>query len=138
MSEMGKLDCDACALKPRCSPNAPARKILRSILESARDTARDIVNTDAYVTSRRERKKVEMLFANLKRILRLDRLRHRGPNGARDEFLLAATAQNLRKISQAAPDAHACDGRVKAAASPIPGRLPRCPAPPLSSSHNSP
>src|SRR5205814_5051567 len=47
---------------------------------------RDIATTDAYVTSRRERKKVEMLFAHLKRILKLDRLRLRGPNGARDEF----------------------------------------------------
>ena len=50
--------------------------------------------------SRRERKKVEMLFAHLKRILRLDRLRLRGPSGARDEFLLAATAQNLRKLAK--------------------------------------
>jgi hypothetical protein len=49
--------------------------------------------------SRRLRKKVEMLFAHLKRILKLDRLRLRGPNGARDEFLLAATAQNLRKLA---------------------------------------
>jgi len=60
--------------------------------------ARDIAITDEYATSRRQRKKVEMLFAHLKRILKLDRLRLRGPNGARDEFLLAATAQNLRKI----------------------------------------
>lgn len=98
-----KLDCDACSLKPRCCPNAPARKILRSIHEGARDMARDIANTDAYLTSRRERKKVEMLFAHLKRILRLDRLRLRGPNGARDEFLLAATAQNLRKMAKLIP-----------------------------------
>jgi hypothetical protein len=46
------------------------------------------------------RKKVEMLFARLKRILKLDRLRLRGANGARDEFLLAATAQNLRKLAK--------------------------------------
>lgn len=98
-----KLDCDACSLKPRCCPNAPARKILRSIHEGARDMARDIAATEAYVTSRRERKKVEMLFAHLKRILRLDRLRLRGPNGARDEFLLAATAQNLRKLAKLIP-----------------------------------
>jgi hypothetical protein len=62
--------------------------------------ARDIATTDAYVTSRRERKKVEMLFAHLKRILKLDRLRLRGPNGARDEFRLAAAAQNLRKLAK--------------------------------------
>ena len=98
-----KFDCAPCELKPRCCPNAPARKVLRSIHEGARDLARDLAATDAYVTSRRERKKVEMLFAHLKRILRLDRLRLRGPNGARDEFLLAATAQNLRKLAKLIP-----------------------------------
>jgi len=67
------------------------------------DFARDIAKTDAYVVSRRERKKVEMLFAHLKRILKLDRLRLRGPNGAKDEFLLAATAQNLRKLAKLVP-----------------------------------
>ena len=54
-------------------------------------------------TSRRLRKKIEMLFAHLKRILKLDRLRLRGPNGARDEFILAATAQNLRKMAKLIP-----------------------------------
>lgn len=98
-----KLDCEACALKPRCCPNTPARKIPRSIYEGARDMARDIAKTEAYQTSRRERKKVEMLFAHLKRILKLDRLRLRGPNGARDEFHLAATAQNLRKLAKLIP-----------------------------------
>ncbi len=98
-----KFDCDACSLKPQCCPNTPARKIPRSIHEGARDMARDIAKTDAYTASRRERKKVEMLFAHLKRILRLDRLRLRGPCGARDEFLLAATAQNLRKLAKLVP-----------------------------------
>lgn len=96
-------DCHGCGLKERCCPNTPARKVPRSIYEGARDMARDIAETDAYVTSRRERKKVEMLFAHLKRILKLDRLRLRGPNGARDEFLLAATAQNLRKLAKVLP-----------------------------------
>ena len=98
-----KFDCNPCALKPACCPNAPARKILRSIHEGARDMARDIAITDDYVTSRRQRKKVEMLFAHLKRILKLDRLRLRGPNGARDEFHLAAAAQNLRKLAKLVP-----------------------------------
>ena len=97
-----KAACDACSLRPRCCPNGSHRKILRSVHEGARDLARDIA-TDAYVTSRRERKKVEMLFAHLKRILKLDRLRLRGPNGAKDEFLLAATAQNLRKMAKLIP-----------------------------------
>ncbi|HEX2647545.1 MAG TPA: IS1182 family transposase [Candidatus Dormibacteraeota bacterium] len=98
-----KLDCRACSLKPQCCPNAPARKIPRSIHEGARDLARDIAKTEAYRTSRRQRKKVEMLFAHLKHILKLDRLRLRGPNGARDEFHLAATAQNLRKLAKLIP-----------------------------------
>lgn len=98
-----KLDCDACALKSKCCPNVPARKIARSIYEAARDKARAIAKTEAYAVSRRERKRVEMLFAHLKRILKLDRLRLRGPNGAKDEFLLAATAQNLRKLAKLIP-----------------------------------
>ena len=98
-----KRDCEACPLKPRCCPNTPARKVPRSIHEGARDLARDIAKTEAYQTSRYQRKKVEMLFAHLKRILRLDRLRLRGPNGARDEFHLAATAQNLRKLAKLIP-----------------------------------
>jgi hypothetical protein len=44
-----------------------------------------------------------MLFAHRKRILKRDRLRLRGPNGAKDEFLLAATAQNLRKLAKLIP-----------------------------------
>jgi transposase len=98
-----KLDCQVCSLKPQCCPNAPARKIPRSIHEGARDLARDIAKTEAYQISRHQRKKVEMLFAHLKRILKLDRLRLRGPSGARDEFHLAATAQNLRKLAKLIP-----------------------------------
>ena len=98
-----KYDCDVCGLKPRCCPKEPARKVPRSIHEGARDMARDIAKTDAYRSSRRQRKKIEMLFAHLKRILRLDRLRLRGPCGAHDEFLLAATAQNLRKLAKLIP-----------------------------------
>ena len=98
-----KHDCDACPFKPRCCPNTPARNVPRSIYEGARDLARDIAKTKAYQASRCQRKKVEMLFAHLKRVLKLDRLRLRGPNGARDEFHLAATAQNLRKLAKLIP-----------------------------------
>lgn len=65
--------------------------------------ARAIAGTDAYVTLRRQRKKVEMLFAHLKRILRLDRRRLRGPYRARDKLHLTATAQNLRKLATLLP-----------------------------------
>jgi transposase len=95
-----KNDCSGCELKSRCCPNQPVRKLPRSIHEGARNMARDLSKTDAWLVSRRERKKVEMLFAHLKRILKLDRLRLRGPCGARDEFHLAAAAQNLRKLAK--------------------------------------
>jgi len=96
-------DCEVCPLKTGCCPNAPSRVVVRSIHEAARDVARAIAKTEAYAVSRKQRKKVEMLFAHLKRILKLDRLRLRGPCGARDEFLLAATAQNLRKLAKLIP-----------------------------------
>jgi Transposase DDE domain len=94
------LECASCPLKPRCCPSTPNRKIARSIHESSRDIARALANTDAYRQSRKERKKVEILFAHLKRILKLDRLRLRGRASAEDEFLLAATAQNLRRMAK--------------------------------------
>lgn len=56
-SRASKLDCDACALKSRCCPNTPARKIPRSIHEGARDMAGDIAPTDDYVTSRRQERR---------------------------------------------------------------------------------
>lgn len=79
MYRASKYDYSACAPKPRCCPKEPARKVRRSIHEGARDMARDIARTDAYTVSCRERKKVEMRFVHLKRILRLGRLRLRGP-----------------------------------------------------------
>ena len=95
-----KQDCAGCPLKQSCCPNTPVRKIVRSVHEDSRDAGRAIGRTQEYLDSRRQRKKVEMLFAHLKRILKLDRLRLRGLSGARDEFLLAATAQNLRRMAK--------------------------------------
>ena len=94
------LDCAKCHLKPRCCPNTPQRRVPRSIYERARDVARSWVGTEAFEQSRRERKRIEMRFAHLKRILRLGRLRLRGPRGAQDEFTLAAIAQNLRRMAK--------------------------------------
>lgn len=96
-------DCQNCELKPRRCPNTPRRRVPRDLDEDARDVARALAGTPAFERSRHHRKKIEMLFAHLKRILRLARLRLRGPNGARDEFLLAATAQNLRRLAKFRP-----------------------------------
>jgi transposase len=95
--------CSACPLKSRCCPNMPFRKIARSVHEAARDVARALTKTPAYRQSRRDRKKVEVLFAHMKRILRVNRLRLRGRTGARDEFLLTAIAQNLRRLALTIP-----------------------------------
>jgi transposase len=93
-------DCALCPLKTQCCPNTAMRKIVRSIHEDARNVARHIATTHAYEKSCRERKKVEMLFAHLKRIMKLDKLRLRGFSGANDEFLMAATTQNLRRMAK--------------------------------------
>jgi len=95
-----KSACEACPLKPKCCPKTPSRKVTRDVHEDARDVARALAGTEAFEQSRRDRKRVEMLFAHLKRILRLGRLRLRGPRGAQDEFTLAAIAQNLRRLAK--------------------------------------
>jgi len=94
-----KSDCSACSLKPKCT-TAPMRKVTRDLNEDVRDHVRALANTQAFQQSSRERKKVEMRFAHMKRILRLDRLRLRGLSGAKDEVLLTATAQNLRRLAK--------------------------------------
>jgi transposase len=94
-----KRDCEACPLKPRCAPNSPERKIPRDVNEHARDFARSLAGTEPFDRSRRERKKVEMRFAHLKTHHRFERMRLRGLSGARDEFHLAAIAQNLKTLA---------------------------------------
>jgi transposase len=95
-----KMDCGACPLKEQCCPNMAFRRVTRSVYESARDVARAVRQTPDYRRTRRQRKQVEMLFAHMKRILKMDRLRLRGISGARDEFLMTATAQNLRRMAK--------------------------------------
>jgi hypothetical protein len=94
-----KGDCSRCSLKPKCT-TAVARKITRDLNEDVRDRVRALADTEAFQQSCRERKKVEMRFAHMKRILKLDRLRLRGLHGVRDEVLLTATAQNLRRLAK--------------------------------------
>ena len=94
-----KSDCSQCSLKPKCT-TATVRKITRDLNEDVRDRVRALADTEAFQQSRRERKKVEMRFAHMKRIFRLDRFRLRGLSGVRDEVLLTATAQNLRRLAK--------------------------------------
>lgn len=95
-----KSDCETCQIRASCTKGKDARKIARSIYEESRNVARTICKSPEYIQSQKDRKKVEVLFAHLKRIMNFDRLRLRGISGAQDEFILAATAQNLKKLAQ--------------------------------------
>jgi transposase len=92
-----KNGCSVCSLKPKCT-TAAVRKVTRDVNEDVRDSVRALANTEAFQQSHRERKKIEMRFAHMKRIFKLDRLRLRGLSGVMDEVLLTATAQNLRRL----------------------------------------
>jgi transposase len=94
-----KFDCEVCPLKMQCCPNSPTRQIPRDIHEYARDLTRRLMRTKAFLKSRDERKRVEMRFAHLKVHHGFERMRLRGLSGARDEFVLAATVQNLKTLA---------------------------------------
>ena len=94
-----KFDCEVCALKMQCCPKAQSREVPRDVHEYARDVTRRLMRTKAYLVSRNQRKRVEMRFAHLKVHHRFERMRLRGLSGARDEFVLAATVQNLKTLA---------------------------------------
>jgi len=91
-------ECRVCELKERCT-RGPFRKITRDINEKARDHVRALMRTPEFEQSSDERKKIEMRFAHLKTHHRFERMRLRGLSGARDEFHLAAIAQNLKTLA---------------------------------------
>jgi hypothetical protein len=93
-----KRDCDVCPFKTKCCLKSPERRVSRDINEAARDHTRSLMDTKAYRISRAERKRIETLFGEAKSILSMVRLRLRGLTGARDEFLLTATVQNLKRL----------------------------------------
>lgn len=97
-----KSQCRDCPLRAQCT-DAPFRTVVRLMDEDARQKARELAATDAFHAARARRKKIEMLFAHLKRWLKLTRLRLRGLSGANEEFLLAATAQNLKRLVKLVP-----------------------------------
>ncbi len=92
-----RSDCGQCPLKPECT-SGRERRVDRDVNQKARDYTQDLMETDAYKQSQRQRKKIETLFGDVKRNLGLTRLRLRGLTGARDEFLLTATVQNLKRL----------------------------------------
>jgi hypothetical protein len=107
-----KLDCDICPLKARCCPGQLARKIPRDVHEDARDMARRLMGSKAFIKSRDERKRVEMRFAHLKIQHGFERMRLRGLSGARDDFHLAAIVQNLKTLALRAPGVTASEDQA--------------------------
>jgi len=90
-------DCRKCPQKKLCT-SAPSRKLFVHWHEPARQAVRALVGTPAYEHSRRARYKIEALFAELKQRMRLGRVRLRRLWNVGEQFLLAATAQNLKRL----------------------------------------
>ena len=89
--------CGPCALRPQCT-SAAFRCLVIHQHEPARQRARELANTPEFAKAQRQRKKVEALFAELKNRIGLRRLRLRRLKFVREQFFLAAAAQNLKRL----------------------------------------
>ncbi len=89
--------CRDCSQKAHCTTGS-YRQIAIHIHEPARQRARELATTPAFAISQRARKKVEALFAELKNQIGLRRLRLRRLKFVAEQFLLAATAHNLKRL----------------------------------------
>jgi hypothetical protein len=89
--------CRDCQQKDQCT-TGDRRWLAVHVHEAARQRARELANTPAFVRSQHERRKVEALFAELKNQIGLRRLRLRRMKFVREQFFLAATAQNLKRL----------------------------------------
>lgn len=90
-------DCEPCPIKAACT-RGPSRVISRSVHEAVRERARDRSHTKAFARSLRLRMRVEHLFAAIKHNDGFRRVRLRGLRGAGEQFLMAATARNLKRM----------------------------------------
>jgi hypothetical protein len=89
--------CGPCSLRPQCT-SAAFRGLIIHQNEPARQRARELVNTPEFAKAQRQRKKVEALFAELKNQIGLRRLRLRRLKFVREQFFLAAVAQNIKRL----------------------------------------
>ena len=89
--------CGACSQRPQCT-SAAFRCLVIHLHEPARQRARELANTPEFAHAQRQRKKVEALFAELKNQVGLRRLRLRRLKFVREQFLLAAAAQNIKRL----------------------------------------
>jgi hypothetical protein len=89
--------CRDCAQKARCTKGR-CRFLAVHIYEPARQRAQELAKTPAFIQAQRARRKVEALFAELKNQIGLRRLRLRRMKFVREQFFLAATAQNIKRL----------------------------------------
>jgi transposase len=89
--------CRECSQKAKCT-SGQHRWIAVHVHEPARQKARDLAKTPAFDHSQHERRKIEALFAELKNQIGLRRLRLRRMKFVREQFFLAAAAQNLKRL----------------------------------------
>ncbi len=89
--------CGPCSQRPQCT-SAAFRSLIIHQNEPARQRARELVNTPEFAHAQRQRKKVEALFAELKNQIGLRRLRLRRLRFVREQFFLAAVAQNIKRL----------------------------------------
>jgi Transposase DDE domain len=126
------MDCGPCRVKAKCCPKSPQRRIPHSIYEDARDFPRSLAGTEAFERSRHDRKRVEMLFAHLKRILKLGRLRLRGPTRRPRRIHVWAIAQNLRSLAKLVarpPPRASCECPCRCLTAPLHGHQDHCSKP---------
>src|SRR5450755_513234 len=89
--------CGACSQKTQCT-SGRYKYLAIHMDETARQRARELANTPEFAKAQRERKKVEALFAELKNQIGLRRLRLRRLRFVREQFFLAAVAQNIKRL----------------------------------------
>ena len=89
--------CGACSQKTQCT-SGRYKYLAIHMHEPARQRARDLANTPEFAHAQRQRKKVEALFAELKNQIGLRRLRLRRMKFVREQFFLAAAAQNIKRL----------------------------------------
>jgi transposase len=92
-----QAQCAGCPQKSRCT-TGPYRRLFVHEQEPIRQAMRALVGTPAYQRSQRARYKIEALFAELKQRMRLGRVRLRRLWNVSEQFLLAATAQNIKRL----------------------------------------
>jgi hypothetical protein len=91
--------CRDCAHKPACTPSATRRTLRVNWYEDVREHVRQLSQTPEYATARRARNKIEALFSELRNQIHLRKLRLRGLPRAGEQFILAATVQNIKPWS---------------------------------------